>query len=195
MRSPTAALGSLAALASLVASPDASAQLTLSSLSDMDLSDYNNGVLALDIDGDSVTDFNISVYNSFSADLNPLGSNAVVGSGGLLDVKSLGDTIHMDLNYNSYGSFDNFVSGGSQYVGVQFDISGNTHYGWLEFDFPSIHFIQGSLVSAAWQATPGHSATISATSAVPEPADAGLLAGLFAAFAGFFRRRRRLPGA
>ncbi|MCF3649108.1 hypothetical protein [Synoicihabitans lomoniglobus] len=175
----------------MISAPHATAQLTLSDLSDISLGDYNDSVLELDIDGDSVTDFNISVFNTFSSGLNSLGTNASAENLGSLQVFELGDSINSGWDFNSYSTFNDFVSGGTQYVGVQFDISGNTHFGWLEFNFLNTEFIDGTLVSAGWQATPGATATISALSAVPEPASAGLWSGIAASMVGFWRRRRR----
>lgn len=63
-------------------------------------------------------------------------------------------------NYVNYPSNDysfgdpTFVGAGDKFVGVSFDISGNTHYGWLRFTNISVDGKTWTLVDMAYESTP-----------------------------------------
>jgi hypothetical protein len=64
------------------------------------------------------------------------------------------------ISYVNYPSFNytfgdpNFVGAGDKFVGVRFDISGNTHYGWLRFTNISVDASSWTLVDMAYESTP-----------------------------------------
>jgi MYXO-CTERM domain-containing protein len=75
------------------------------------------------------------------------------------------------------------------FVGIEFDISGEIHYGWLEVLVSRENDRPAGLevLSAAYETTPG--ADIQ-TGAIPEPASVGLGLGLLALGAAGVRRSR-----
>ena len=70
------------------------------------------------------------------------------------------------------GQFDNLIDQGTRYVGVEFDISGNTHYGFLQFQFNSTNFNEGFLVAAARETNVGNEIF---TTPIPEASNYALL--------------------
>ncbi len=65
------------------------------------------------------------------------------------------------------GSWGNFWAGQTGFVGVSFDISGATHYGWLRVT-PSADFATWTLVDMAYNATAGEPIVTGQTVAVKE---------------------------
>ncbi len=195
---PKSSIGSLAALAGALAVSPASAQVVVSSFPSDDLSNNNGSTLFIDINGDSTDDFQLTGHFSFgNSTLSGIGGNrvAVAGSGSTtLDVFTIGQTIDSGLDFNSYGNFGNFINQGLSFVGLQFSVSGQTHYGWLEFDFNgSDSFTDGTLSLGAWNTLANGGATISDLSAVPEPSTVGLIGGLAAGLGVAWQRLRRKP--
>ncbi|MHC4069976.1 MAG: PEP-CTERM sorting domain-containing protein [Planctomycetota bacterium] len=86
--------------------------------------------------------------------------------------------------YPSYGNFcylSNFHDTTGWFVGLKFDITGNTHYGWAQVDVGA----GGSYVSLN---AFGYNDAAGAASHIPEPSSLGLLA---LGAAGLARRRRK----
>ena len=107
---------------------------------------------AIDFDNDGTDDItfvNYASYFSFYAlYANPTGTNEILGSisGGFTYPFALnsGDTISsgagsfFDNSYinsmNWWGSDGNWIGVTDKYLGVKFDISGQTHFGWIRLD-------------------------------------------------------------
>ncbi|NRR93276.1 T9SS type A sorting domain-containing protein [Winogradskyella undariae] len=125
-----------------------------------DITDFTGGVgdiFQLDIDNNGTNDFQINSESGYFSSVNlfiePLtASNEVLGSGGSTYAYpfalSNGAAISSGANswYNNgftsgfqslnYGScsFGNWCSITDGYLGLRFNISGNTHYGWARLD-------------------------------------------------------------
>lgn len=74
--------------------------------------------------------------------------------------------------------------GEQKYVGVEFLINGNTHYGWVRFNIDSTSPYHGIVYDYAYESTPDTAIT---AGAIPEPGSLALLA----AGAGAMALRRR----
>jgi hypothetical protein len=123
--------------------PDFSGAMGSSYAIDLD----NNGVDDVIIDNNTYSSFSIVFPRIYA---NPQGTNAVLGSIGSGvyaypyalnsgdNISSgalgtfLGNYYNNSMNYNN--SFGNWVGATDKYLGVQFDISGSTHYGWVRLD-------------------------------------------------------------
>jgi hypothetical protein len=192
------ALGSLAAVAAMVAAGNA---LAAPPASDIRVSTtivnttLTNG-LQLDIDGDSTGDFTILFANSTELRINGGASNRSGDSGtsagyGYNFTRAFASGTSIDSGaqwaavtaltsaYNASGPGTNF------YAGFQFNIGAATHYGWIQFSIPSRSspFTGATAVAAAWQNTAGLGIN---AGAVPAP---GAIAAILGA--GLLRRRRR----
>ncbi len=150
---------SAAAGAIIAISSNADAQVAYSGTQNLDFS--AQGVLhPLDLDGDGTDDFNFglpgasSVFNSYtsynSAFISNPASNSWVGSSDPYALSSsyaisasasfagsgggwnLGSASSAGSNYSG-----NFPGQGDQFIGVKFDISGETHYGWIRINLAS----------------------------------------------------------
>jgi hypothetical protein len=79
------------------------------------------------------------------------------------------------------------------YVGVQFEIGGNTHYGWVEVEVPFRGVNGGTIRSFAYETQPGVPIL---AGAVPEPSALLLLtSGLALPLCRRWRRPVAEPGA
>lgn len=153
----------------------------------------------LDFNGDAVED---ALFRSSIADFQVL-STATSRIAGLLepppDIGSFAGAFHSDeligLGLNTPWTWNSGLSGliacttigclgywgdNIDYVGVQFAIGGETHYGWVEVQVPFIGVNGGWVRSYAYETEPGVAIT---AGAVPEPATALLLCVGFAASA------------
>jgi hypothetical protein len=168
-----------------------------------------------DIDGDGTNDLSFTVNAGIPADtVLALGSNAFVGtSGGNATPLTAGMTIDgTNATATGTGTLQTsqimkfktfklvqvgpwpFPSGGAAYLGVQFQISGETHYGWVQLGATTNDFVgapnQIDLMAFGYETNPNTGIGAGATSETPEPATLSLLAlgaaGVLAA-----RRRRR----
>ena len=102
---------------------------------------------AIDFDGDGTDDINIVQSNNGNYELvqaAPAAGNGVIAASnaGYFYASNLayGDAISAGAgSFRSFGSFcagvgyagSQFCGTGEGYIGVEFDVSGNTHYGWV----------------------------------------------------------------
>lgn len=192
------ALGSLAAVAAMVAAGDALAGPPPSDIrvsTTIVNTTLTNG-LQLDIDGNSTSDFTINFSNSAELRINGGASNRSGDSGtsvgfgyNFTQAFASGTSIGSGAQwaavttlasaYNPGGPGTNF------YAGFQFNIGAATHYGWIQFSIPSSSspFTGATAVAAAWQNTAGLGIN---AGAVPAPGAIAVILG-----AGLLRRRRR----
>lgn len=113
---------------------------------DPDFSGSTGSSYAIDLDNNGVDDVIIE-KNMTNLSANPEGSNGILGSGSNINYAypyalNSGDNISSGV---VYGNFLNGVNGNlmypgvwdnvtDKYLGVEFDISGSTHYGWIRLD-------------------------------------------------------------
>lgn len=161
---PGSAAATLAAFTALGAST-AEAELILSpTVSNLTIEPATN--YFLDIDGDGTDDFELSSNAEDYTDLLQVsgsGSLIVTNEDGFVAIFETGDAVG-----SGSGTFDpqarvwdalqtsppGLAGLGTSYVGFSFTISGETHYGWMEFSYPNANpFDGGTLVSAAYQGT------------------------------------------
>jgi hypothetical protein len=151
------------------------------------------GSIALDFDGDGNIDINIThaVGGGFSGDdvLQATGGTVIGGASGYYasrfsaaSLSLIGPGVPASFTGNSAGYMrdgngfvgSGWTTGDDGFLGVIFDIGGNTHYGYVEVnvssnpgtngDFDNV----GTILSYAYESTPD--------TAVPEPGSLGLLA-------------------
>lgn len=169
-------IGSLAALATFVVASSAQAAL-IDSTTVTETSITTSTSLPIDINGDGTADFvlfanssdNFLVLNA-GPDV-PAGSSLSLGDAISKDVTALypGDSVGSTTPPGTYindgliwSATDSNLGGlGTVYVGVTFDIGGDSHYGWLEFYLPNTDvYTGGELVAAAYQSIAGADAPI-----------------------------------
>lgn len=161
-----------------------------------------------DIDGDSVDDYSLDLFGGTDAYAywNILGSNQVVTSGSDVDALTGGVVVGPGQNYGSGGKLAKAKASGStggqwpsnlvdpRFVGLQFLIGGQTHYGWarvgVDVDGPA-GVAQGVVYDWAYDDTPGAAITTPGTASVPEPSSLALFALGAAGVAALKRRRRQ----
>lgn len=144
-----------------------------------------NTSLFLDLDGDSVDDFEIfgnhSHVNAFG-----LGSNEVATEGsGMATVLGAVNTVDAGLSYQSVATLHQMLDATSPSAAGAFSVGFHfvgqdslLHYGWLNLNFPNANSISISgaeVVSASWESMAATGVTITA---VPEPAAQVAIAGL-----------------
>lgn len=182
-------LGSLAALAGVVALPETSAQIISSPILNVPLND--SGYTHFNLDGNETNEFSVYVNDgdAFST-LNASPGTLFYRDSGSATAAALdvGDTVDASGVFNSSSDFSLFLNQGVNHLGIAFEREGATHYGWLAFDFPTDQYGDGVALYGAWQQTAGAGLTISA---VPEPAETAMAGGLFVGVAALFHRRRR----
>ena len=122
----------------------------------------------LDFDVDAVDDIVVNQFYNVSYELLqavPTGANGVLAqsAGGFFYASNLSYGAAISAGAGSFRSFGDFCAGGGYagsqhcgagegYLGVEFDISGNTHYGWVRVDVAdSSNFI---ILDYAYEATP-----------------------------------------
>jgi hypothetical protein len=192
----TPALGSLAAVAALLAATSADAGIPTGSVSvssTVSNTALTNGA-TLDINGDTVNDFYISFFNSQVLRISGYGTNATSNSGtndGYIGTFTAAVPLNQAIGASTtwgtttaLGSIGYAGPGTDYYAGVRFAIGANTHYGWVRFTIPQVSgWVGSTAVSAAWQTVAGLDI---AAGAVPAPGAVTVLLG-----AGLLRRRRR----
>ena len=194
-----AALGSLAAVAAMVAAGNAIAAPVPPSDIRVSTTIVNttltNG-LQLDIDGNGAGDFTIIFANSAELRINGGASNRSGDSGtstlygsNFTQAFASGTSIDSGAQWAAVTALANgFTAGGpgtNYYAGFQFNIGAATHYGWIQFSIPSSSspFTGATAVAAAWQNTAGLGIN---AGAVPAPGAVAAILG-----AGLLRTRRR----
>lgn len=194
----TPALGSLAAVAALLAATSADAGIPTGSVSVS--STVSNKALTngatLDINGDTVNDFYISFFNSQVLRISGYGTNATSNSGtndGYIGTFTAAVPLNQAIGASTtwgtttaLGSIGYAGPGTDYYAGVRFVIGPNTHYGWVRFNIPQVSgWVGSTAVSAAWETVAGVNIAAGAMP-VPAPGAAAVLLG-----AGLLRRRQR----
>ncbi len=86
---------------------------------------------------------------------------------------------------SSYDTSGNFLDTSGKYIGVRFDIGGNTHYGWIQVNVPGVPD-SATITGYAYQDTADAQIT---AGAIPEPGSLALLA-LGAAGLAAWRKKR-----
>ncbi len=139
---------------------EANGQITYTDI-DPDFAGASGGEYFLDLDNNGINDFKIFNIVGSSSELylfiEPLtASNDVLTSNSSMSYAypfalNSGETIssggsfwlnngytagYLSMNYNSC-SFGNWCSVTDKYLGLRFNISGNTHYGWARLDVPN----------------------------------------------------------
>lgn len=175
----------------------------------------NGGTLDLDLNNDLVVDFTFNAdsdNSAASADMNPTVSFPVGGvtnpltAGTMVDVNSsYGTSAYkiakslVDSNGVVTNNGGNYTIDTDQYMGLQFQIGGSTHYGWALINPVSSSYTdQGvgygkvdiALKDFAYESTADTGIEAGATSSVPEPSSLALFA-LGAAGIAALRRRRK----
>ena len=195
---PRTALGSLAAVAAMVAADSALAGPPPSDIrvsTTIVNTTLTNG-LQLDIDGNSTSDFTINFSNSAELRINGGASNRSGDSGtsvgfgynftqAFASGTSIGSGAQWAAVTTLASAFNPGGPGTNFYAGFQFNIGANTHYGWIQFSIPSRSspFTGATAVAAAWQNTAGLGIN---AGAVPAPGAIAVILG-----AGLLRTRRR----
>lgn len=190
---PKNSLGSVAALTSLVLAQHASAFVVSSSISNYSFVDETD--INLDIDGDGTDDFLLSINDSSPwAELYGISSsNEVVVTSGdpsRIEPLSSGSVVNAGSTFNQGFALDDFFSAGTNYVGITFQRSSATHYGWIEINYSGGQPSDGMIVSAAWENV-ADTAILTGASAVPEPGTTALWGGLGTALGLLAWRRRK----
>ena len=155
----------------------------------------------IDLNSDGIDDFEFtSIWMDIGVDVtvSPLGDNRLIAAGNGYDALAIngggmisesapsdGQWIELPAYFNghyldqTYGQFYNI----NAFVGVELQIDGNTHYGWIQFDNPEP--IYGGYVTGFAYETEASSAI--EAGAVPEPGTIILfLIGTIGVF--FFRK-------
>lgn len=169
-------IGSLTALATFVVAASARAAL-IDSTTVTETAITSDINLSIDIDGDGIEDFVLfaNSADNFTLTLSP----ATTGNGSMslgaaespnyVTALQPGDSVGNTTppgTYNTDGCIwsatDSNLGGlGTTYVGVTFEITGTSHYGWLEFNLPNANVYDGGeLRAAAYQSIPGADAPI-----------------------------------
>ena len=194
---PGNALGSLAAVAAMVAAESAFAAPPPSDIrvsTTIVNTTLTNG-LVLDINGDSTGDFTIIFANSAELRISGGASNRSGDSGtstlygsNFTQAFASGTSIGSGAQWAAVTALANaYTAGGpgtNYYAGFQFNIGAATHYGWIQFSIPSSSspFTGATAVAAAWQNTAGLGIN---AGAVPAPGAVAAILG-----AGLLRTRR-----
>lgn len=151
LKSYSALAGSIALMGS-----QADAQIVYTDINPDSTTSIAGNFYNLDLDNGGVFDFTINLnvgsgtYTSQQVAITPLGSNGIAGDtvGAYVYPFALnsGDTIKSTLQFNftssqsmaSYFgagySYGNFLGQTDKYIGLQFNIGPNLHYGWARFD-------------------------------------------------------------
>ncbi len=97
-----------------------------------------------------------------------------------------------------YGYKGHWVDASEKYLGLRFDINGQVHYGWAEFDVSVDRLsLSATLLGYAYDTVAnqglGAGQTAASPTSAPEPATLGLLALGSVGLAAWRRRKRGLP--
>lgn len=176
-----------------VAGTEASAAVVYTDVSP-DFSGGVGGQYFLDLNNDGTNDFRIYHNGSYNLFIEPIGpNNEVLGSGSSQYaypyVLSYGSAIsggasggwynngysagYQSLNYGSYATFGNWANITDGYLGLRFQVGGQTHYGWCRMDVNA----SGSswvIKDYAYESTPGASILAGDIGGPATPADSAL---------------------
>ena len=148
---------------------------------DVTLNVLNSDSYSIDFNNDATPEFTIETYasvssytyyynpyifSSFNAGIVPQGSFGIQGSGTFADALNLNDSINSFQIFNTNNSnynlgyaingeshYGNFPGAGDKYIGVQFTIGTNTHYGWVLVNYAAdCEFI--TVKGYAYESTP-----------------------------------------
>lgn len=138
-----------------------------------------------------VSDFNLSGHGDFHFWNANMVKNGTPDGGKNLSVGTLvGDMSNYGASYGYAGTDDysgDCVRGSTCLYGLQFNLNGGTHYGWVKF---SEGATQQSLHAWGYETVAGKSIAAGVTTDVPEPMSAALMGiGLFGMAA--LRRRKQ----
>lgn len=186
-----------------VFSSEAEAAIVYSGVQDIAINLGN--FLNLNLDGDVYQDIKLKNYNFFGGPYQGATVNYFPGKlvgfssginyataladGALIGSSTLGPGFAGSLAYGTVNTNAQFNLVSGAFIGLSFPISGQTHYGWVRV---TINNAAGLFTVNDWayESTPGTGINAGATSAIPEPASAGLLAALTVGGAVAMRRRR-----
>jgi len=148
------------------------------------------------ISGDSVRGYN-TLGNGFASALT---KGAAIGPGQVFqnanNTTSHWGNLGLQMVGETFGR--SFLSGpwvnvSDRYLGLKFDVSGQTYYGWIGFSFVGAQSSQfgltATLTGYAYDTVPNQQILAGQTTATPEPGTLGLLA-LGSLGLGFWRRRK-----
>jgi hypothetical protein len=94
------------------------------------------------------------------------------------------------MAFGEFGSyFGNWANTENRYLGLEFSLNGQEHFGWAEFSVLAGPGITGTLEGYAYDSVPNQSLLAGQTSATPEPGTLGLLA-LGSLGLAFWRKRK-----
>ena len=172
-------LGSLAAVAALAPTQQATAAIVFSTFSNVP------AVGNIDIDGNGVDDFSLNSSGGLFGLLGPNATAVDLSSDPIFFIPD-SSSVNGSFNFESFPDISPVIGDGSTYLGVRFDRGGDTHYGYLAFDIPTT-FNTGTLLGGGWQSTPLDGASVKP---VPEPATFTLLAGGLTLMTASRRRRK-----
>ena len=180
-------IGTVAGLISLATASNAS--IITSSITNQPLNLGSGSPNDIDIDNDTVIDFQV-VYGNSSFQIIGLLNNLIAEDTSQTRRYSLGETILFSDPNQSILTIGNLINQGTSYVGVLFAVGGtSTNLGWLEFNYPTTTPTDGVLVRAAWESNEGQDI---AAGVVPEPNTAALsFFGILTAWFSIFRRRKK----
>ena len=163
---------------------------------------FSQGSQDIDINGDSVPDFNLSSWNGMDVDLTPLNNNAIISVpepppdiGALIYAFGPGAPISSSLDpvlawwgsdgnapptivaASNIGSIGYFQGNTDAYAGIRLDVQGSLYYGWIHIQNFGANW--GQISDWAYETRPG---TQILAGAVPEPGTLSLLLIFSAAF-------------
>jgi hypothetical protein len=193
LKSYSALAGSLA-----LAGSQADAQIMYTDVTPDSTTTMSGSFYNLDLDNDGTFDFTInldlnvsSAYTSNFVTITPAGSNAINGSTATPYVypyaMDAGDTIKPSLTFqtgsaqsmnmfyasaSSANAFGNWIGVTDKYLGLQFNIGTQVHYGWARLDVAA-NGTSFTIKDYAYDATPGAS-IVAGEMPVPTGIDAAL---------------------
>jgi len=149
-----------------------------------------NPILKVDINGDAVDDFEFSLLGATDgAKLLPLANNRIIIADSVFlepleTGVSISSSLQSPLVWGTQPAVLSACAGGclgrfdgqTAFIGMEFAIGGNTHYGWMQFE--DIGGLSGGyILDWAYESSPGLGIQAGALEAgvIPEPSTASLL--------------------
>lgn len=142
-----------------------------------DIADYS-----VDLNGDAANEFDIQQFEGIIKVADTVAGNGVALDGDFTANLAAGTLIDSSLTYGAptndalTGTAGNFqVSDGPGFIGVQFLIGGNTHYGYVGYEGAGAEgSANGHVYALGYDDTPD--TAIAAGAGIPEPTSLALLA-------------------